>query len=491
MNKQLFRMASQAASPFAGLLPNPVFEGSEKRLEVDFLPSSSSSHANAGGLRCLSRDQLDELMTLARCTIVSSRSNSSLDAYVLSESSLFVYPTKWVLKTCGTTRLLHSLPRLLELAAQLGLSACSCKFTRASFLFPEQQVGSSAGQHQRGRRACAHDRGDMHMHGSTQLAACMHACVRALLIGGLSHLPSLNAWDSWMLAPRQRQLCLPACLPACLPQLFPHTGFEDEVAYLDQYFGHLCPGGSEAFMLGQQYNGLQWHVYLAASSAKGSPPNPRTPARPTFNMEICMTELSKDAARQFFRTSSSDSAPRTTERSGIVHLKPGAMIDDYLFEPCGYSMNGIDHAGSGSGLITIHITPEEGFSYASVEISGYQEDVVDPSALLAAAVRIFQPGKVAMALTVSDVRHAGSARSSSFWSELGLVPKGYGCSGAACQVTGSGAKVSFYNLDTQCCGEVLEPPGSPTTVLDLHEASSTASFLSSASSDSELEVDAS
>lgn len=34
------------------------------------------------------------------------------------------------------------------------------------------------------------------------------------------------------------------------------------------------------------------------------------------------------------------------------------------FEPCGYSMNGMD----GAQASTIHITPETGFSYASVEV---------------------------------------------------------------------------------------------------------------------------
>ena len=79
-------------------------------------------------------------MGLAACTIVSSRTNESLDAYVLSESSLFVYPTKWVLKTCGTTKLLAAVPRLLELAAGLAMTPRRCCYSRASFLFPEQQV---------------------------------------------------------------------------------------------------------------------------------------------------------------------------------------------------------------------------------------------------------------------------------------------------------------------------------------------------------------
>lgn len=121
------------------VLHNPTFEGSEKRVEIDFALSPA---APSCGLRSLTRAQLDELMTLAHCTIVSNRSNEEFDAYVLSESSLFVYPTKWVLKTCGTTRLLNSVPRLLELAVAAGLEPIRCKYTRASFLFPEMQVGA-------------------------------------------------------------------------------------------------------------------------------------------------------------------------------------------------------------------------------------------------------------------------------------------------------------------------------------------------------------
>lgn len=127
-------MTTSSAS--AMILPNPVFEGSEKRVEIDFFPAAAAP----AGLRALPRASLDELMALAACTIVSSRNNDSLDAYVLSESSLFVYPTKWVLKTCGTTKLLNAVPRLLEMAAGLGLQPRRCKYSRASFLFPDQQV---------------------------------------------------------------------------------------------------------------------------------------------------------------------------------------------------------------------------------------------------------------------------------------------------------------------------------------------------------------
>ena len=71
---------------------------------------------------------------------MSRTSNAHFDAYVLSESSLFVYADRLVLKTCGTTRLLDAVPALLGLAAALALEARRCKYSRASFLFPEHQV---------------------------------------------------------------------------------------------------------------------------------------------------------------------------------------------------------------------------------------------------------------------------------------------------------------------------------------------------------------
>ena len=36
--------------------------------------------------------------------------------------------------------------------------------------------------------------------------------------------------------------------------------------------------------------------------------------------------------------------------------RPAAEIDDYVFEPCGYSMNGVEQGT----FSTIHITPEDG-----------------------------------------------------------------------------------------------------------------------------------
>lgn len=359
------------------VLPEPVFEGSEKRVEVDF---SLGSGAPAEGLRALSREVLDELMTAAHCCIVSARSNGNFDAYVLSESSLFVYPTKWVLKTCGTTRLLDSVPRLLEVAAAQGMAATRCKYTRASFLFPEQQ-------------------------------------------------------------------------PA------PHGNFDAEAAYLNTHFGHLEETGQgQAYVLGEQDQGLQWHVYVAGRM---------TAPVATFNLEMCMTELDEVKAQAFFRNDKFISSARTTQDTGIADLLPGAAIDDYVFEPCGYSMNGIDK----HQFITIHITPEKGFSYASVEVSGHMEDLVCCYSLLQKAVNIFKPGKVSIAMSVDNANAPGA----SSWGTLVDLPAGYAYLGANGCKLACGGRVVYYTLAT---GLPLGPgtPHSPKTVL--HHAASSSNFSS-------------
>lgn len=113
------------------------FEGFEKRLQIDFFinPCDGTSE----GLRSMSRADIEQILNAASCTIVSELSNSEVDSYVLSESSLFVYPHKFIIKTCGTTKLLNAVPTLLNHASHLSLKVKSCMYTRGSFIFPQKQ----------------------------------------------------------------------------------------------------------------------------------------------------------------------------------------------------------------------------------------------------------------------------------------------------------------------------------------------------------------
>ena len=112
----------------AMLNSSEYFEGVEKRLQIEFLDSHAYGDSSRG-LRNLSRHEIEQILDAARCSIVRKLSNDEVDTYVLSESSLFVYSHKVVIKTCGTTKLLNAIPVLLELAASLSLRVKGCKYT--------------------------------------------------------------------------------------------------------------------------------------------------------------------------------------------------------------------------------------------------------------------------------------------------------------------------------------------------------------------------
>lgn len=129
------------------------FEGPEKTLEVCFRTVDNqgptvSKPGERVGLRKLKRNQLDRICARARCTILSSVSNQYLDAYVLSESSLFVYPYMLVLKTCGTTTLLRCMALLIEFGRQLGLEIDWVGYSRKNFNFPGDQAFPHQSFHQ-------------------------------------------------------------------------------------------------------------------------------------------------------------------------------------------------------------------------------------------------------------------------------------------------------------------------------------------------------
>ena len=84
-----------------------VFEGSEKKCEVIV----DSKHLN---LREFSRKFWEEMVDCCKATILSSIHNHDCDAYLLSESSLFVWDDHFLLITCGQTKLVESILYFLE-----------------------------------------------------------------------------------------------------------------------------------------------------------------------------------------------------------------------------------------------------------------------------------------------------------------------------------------------------------------------------------------
>ncbi|XP_017791556.1 PREDICTED: S-adenosylmethionine decarboxylase proenzyme [Habropoda laboriosa] len=135
-------------------------------------------------------------------------------------------------------------------------------------------------------------------------------------------------------------------------QISPHQAFEEEVALLDTFF----PAG-EAYCLGSVDSDC-WYLYTLNREKSVD-----EPSEPDQTLEILMTHLDPEVMALFTRDVCS-SADEATQKSGIDKLIPNMIIDDFLFEPCGYSMNGISKNGN---YMTIHITPEPEFSYVSFE----------------------------------------------------------------------------------------------------------------------------
>jgi S-adenosylmethionine/arginine decarboxylase-like enzyme len=107
---------------------------------------------------------------------------------------------------------------------------------------------------------------------------------------------------------------------------------------------------------------------------------------------VCMTGLCPERALVYWK-SRSPTARAMRENAGIQKLFPGWEIVDSDFEPCGYSMNGL----LGEAFANIHITPEDGFSYASVELCGLNP--AEANAKIALIAEIFRPQQLVVALS--------------------------------------------------------------------------------------------
>lgn len=325
------------------------FEGFEKRLELSFKFSELGIFADPGGmgLRSLSKSQLDEILKPAECTIVGSLSNDYVDSYILSESSLFVYPHKIIIKTCGTTKLLLSIPVILKFSDALSLSVKSVRYTRGSFIFPGVQP-------------------------------------------------------------------------------FPHRNFSEEVTVLNGYFNKLSLSG-RAYVMGSADNSQKWHVYSAST-------NLTCQSDLVYTLEMCMTGLDKEKASVFYKTNES-SAAAMTEVSGIRKILPESEISDFEFDPCGYSMNSVE----GSAISTIHVTPEEGFSYASFEAAGYNFKNVDLIQLVNRVLACFLPTEFSVALHCDDPCEELAAN-------LVLNWRGYSHVGTSSEILAADGSVTYQSF---------------------------------------------
>lgn len=252
------------------------FEGSEKKLEV---------YVKDVDLRALGKEYWSGIVERCQAKILSSISNDYCDAYLLSESSLFVWKDSFTMITCGTTMLVNSVEAFLE------------RFDRENI--------------------------------------------------------SLLVYE------RKNEY---------RPQL-QKTSFFDDVKRFEKFVD------GKAYRFG---NVDEHHLFLYEMN------NPYEPEPTDNTFEVLMYDLQGEAKKIW-------SCPKATleeiqTKTAVRNIIPGFQVDDFKFDPCGYSLNAIN----GPHYFTIHVTPEESGSYVSFE-TNFQPEKNDYSKILAGVLKVFQP----------------------------------------------------------------------------------------------------
>lgn len=188
--------------------------------------------------------------------------------------------------------------------------------------------------------------------------------------------------------------------------------------------------------MGTESHKINWHVYSAVAEEEDSNPSPTA-----YTLEVCMTELDRDLAAHFYKRPGNEMANEMTVSAGINTLLPNSQICDFAFEPCGYSMNSIES----SGYSTIHVTPEEGYSYASFEVMGYNPRTLDLQDLLSRVAGTFNPSTLSFSIYTNDSREQSGQDPLNSW-VLSALPCGYECETTSRQELQAGGIVVFHTF---------------------------------------------
>ncbi|XP_025425868.1 S-adenosylmethionine decarboxylase proenzyme isoform X2 [Sipha flava] len=157
---------------------------------------------------------------------------------------------------------------------------------------------------------------------------------------------------------------------------------------------------------------------------------------PDQTLELMMTQLDPNVM-QIFTKQHSANANQATQDSGISKLLPNMKIDDFLFDPCGYSMNGIEKEGH---YMTIHITPQQEFSYVSFETNVPQSSYKE---LVTKVLKTFQPEKCVITMFTNEKSPSKSNHKEfKYLTELGEWQLD---SNKTCSLKNHDLTVSFYS----------------------------------------------
>jgi len=267
-------------------LNEDVYEGVEKKLILKY---SGVQHFSIR--KTIKENIWKKVVESVDAKILSVIRNDYIDAYLLSESSLFVLNDRIFLKTCGKTRIFNSVEVIVSnIAREIPeINLEEVIYSRPTFMFPEHQFDG-------------YDKGF-----ENEVEFLRTVTMKA----------TDKAWDSSL-----------------------HTG--------DGVIFHSCT------LSRHSESPKHLNVKGVAESVVCKQVN-QTMDLALFNVDALKMKyffgqkgnvLQDSCLREFLPTDS-----------------PSLKIDDYNFEPCGYSLNAIDD----EFFWCIHITPEAQYSYVSFE----------------------------------------------------------------------------------------------------------------------------
>jgi S-adenosylmethionine decarboxylase len=256
------------------------FEGPEKKLELVISKTSASLRQKGDAF-------WKGIVEASRAQVLSKLSNESCDAYLLSESSLFVYDDHLVMITCGRTTLVQA---ALEILKEIPLAEVeSFIYERKNEHFPQYQPSS----------------------------------------------------------------------------------FYDDIRLLKE----VVPGKAYRFGDEDGHHVLLFHM-----------DKPYVPESNDVTLEILMHGLDERASA-LFGQGPKHRLERIHAETGIREIFPDFKVDDYLFEPYGYSLNALYK----EEYYTIHVTPQVYGSYASFEANRFFKDQKELEKTITRVIDIFRP----------------------------------------------------------------------------------------------------
>lgn len=230
------------------------FEGSEKKAEVIVDENKICLLTN------VSDTFWQELVECCNAKILSKISNQYCTAYLLSESSLFIWSDRILILTCGATRLVKSVEYFIK---EIGSSKIKhINYQRKNEYFAKAQF-SSFGE-------------DIHL-------------LNQYCTGNAYRFGDLDAHHNYIF----------------------HQNNNYQYSNADKSYELL------AYQIGEQ-----------------------------ASQKLTSNGLLANDIRQFLQ---------------LDEILPGFLLDDFVFQPCGYSVNAIKD----NNYLTIHITPQQGSSYIS------------------------------------------------------------------------------------------------------------------------------